>query len=273
MSNKTVPMHGFGGSSALLNFSVVGGTSEPAYPRENMIWVNTSTKITSWIFSDTQPAKPEEGVVWIKTGLSSPASFNALKQNGIRINPLLCKQYISGTWVVKTAQTYMNGKWKSWIAYLYINGDECLDVTGGWVSTACIQGYNDWGAVGSAYAPKITRNSMNMTVESNGDGCGLVHTANMIDLSEVNTIVMHGTILSSWGKISTGIFIRDNLRGGYSADYSAKYTPANEGVEETGPFAIDVSALSGNYYICLGVAEYVDTATSKIVMKSMAQEV
>ena len=271
--SKAVPMHGFGGGGALLNFSIVGGVAEPAYPRENMIWVNTSAKITSWVFSDTEPAKTAEGMAWIKTGLASPARFNALKQNGIQVNPLLCKQYISGAWVVKTAQTYMNGKWKSWIAYLYINGDECSDVTGGWVATACIQGYNDYGTVGTAYAPKITRNSMNMTVESDGNGCGLVHTADMIDLTEVNAIVMNGTILANWGINSTGIFIRDNLNGGYSTDYSAKFTPAKVGVEETGPFAIDVSALSGNYYICFGVSEYNNTPSSKIVMVSMAQEV
>lgn len=38
-----------------LNFKVVGGTTEPADPSENMIWVNTDTEITSWYFNADEP--------------------------------------------------------------------------------------------------------------------------------------------------------------------------------------------------------------------------
>lgn len=47
-------LHGSGGSNPL-NFKVVGGTSAPSNPRENTIWLNTDTEITSWDFSATQP--------------------------------------------------------------------------------------------------------------------------------------------------------------------------------------------------------------------------
>jgi hypothetical protein len=46
--------HGGGGGSDL-NFKVVGGTSAPSSPKENTIWVNTNTEISSWDFSATQP--------------------------------------------------------------------------------------------------------------------------------------------------------------------------------------------------------------------------
>lgn len=51
---------GFGNTNAAaggtsLNFKVVGGTTEPTNHKENMIWVNTSNKITGWYFSATQP--------------------------------------------------------------------------------------------------------------------------------------------------------------------------------------------------------------------------
>lgn len=38
------------GGGASLNYKVVGGTSAPANPRENTLWVNTDTPITSWHF-------------------------------------------------------------------------------------------------------------------------------------------------------------------------------------------------------------------------------
>lgn len=44
-----------GGTS--LNFKVIGGITEPSNPKENTIWVNTGTEITSWDFSATEPNK------------------------------------------------------------------------------------------------------------------------------------------------------------------------------------------------------------------------
>ena len=64
-----------GGGSGGLNFTVVGGTTAPSNTKENMIWVNTSTKITSYIFSATQPTG-SAGMVWIPTGTSSTVEFN-----------------------------------------------------------------------------------------------------------------------------------------------------------------------------------------------------
>lgn len=42
-------------TGAELNFKVVGGTSAPTSPVENMIWVNTNTEITSWHFRVDEP--------------------------------------------------------------------------------------------------------------------------------------------------------------------------------------------------------------------------
>ena len=98
-----------------LNFTVVGGTSQPISPNENTIWVNTSTTISSWVFSATQPSNPSNGMVWISTGTSSAIEFNALKNNGIQVYPISAKQYISSTWVDKNAMSYIGGAWKSWL--------------------------------------------------------------------------------------------------------------------------------------------------------------
>lgn len=47
------------GGGTSLNYSVVGGTTEPTSPKENMIWVNTETEITSHVFSATEPVSVE----------------------------------------------------------------------------------------------------------------------------------------------------------------------------------------------------------------------
>lgn len=108
------------GGGAPLNFKVVGGTTQPANPTENMIWVNTSETITDWVFSATQPTAAS-GRVWITIGTSSTVEFNALKKNGIQVYPISAKQYVSGALVGKNAMSYQGGAWKSWLEVIDFN--------------------------------------------------------------------------------------------------------------------------------------------------------
>lgn len=102
---------GGNGGGASLNFKVVGGTSAPASPKENTIWVNTSAEITSWAFSATEPEAPAAGMVWFTTDKKSTATFNALKKNDITLCPIAASQYVNGAWVEKTAKCYKSGEW------------------------------------------------------------------------------------------------------------------------------------------------------------------
>ena len=114
-----------GGGGGGLNFQVIGGTTAPRNPKENMIWVNTSTKITSYIFSATQPTG-SAGMVWIPTGTSSTVEFDALKKNGIQVYPISAKQYEDGTFVGKDAYIWQNGEFlqfSSDIVYYFKSGE------------------------------------------------------------------------------------------------------------------------------------------------------
>lgn len=93
-----------------LGFEVVGGTTSPTSPKENTIWVNTSTTITSWVFSATQPTG-SSGMVWFQTEEKSTAPFNALKKNNITVCPVSAKQYVRNKWTAKTAKVRQNGAW------------------------------------------------------------------------------------------------------------------------------------------------------------------
>jgi hypothetical protein len=96
-------------SSIKLNFSVVGGTEEPSNPTENMIWVNTDTEITKVVFRSVEPSNPVDGMVYIYTSSNSNVSFDRIIINGIGVDeiyPISVKQYISGTWMDKTAKSY-----------------------------------------------------------------------------------------------------------------------------------------------------------------------
>ena len=145
-----------GGGGGSLNFKVVGGTSAPASPAENTIWVNTAADITGWAFAPAAPETPAEGTVWLKTGLNSPVGFNALKKNGLWVYPTACQQYISGAWVAKTAKTYQSGAWVEWLYWLYDTGSkkvELRDITSALYGTESTITWGDDTVEFSEYGP------------------------------------------------------------------------------------------------------------------------
>ena len=106
-----------GGGGASLNFKVVGGTAEPANPKENTIWVDTDIEITKWLFSATEPEEPSEGMVWFATDTSSSIQFNALKKNDFTVYPCGARQYVDGMWINKIAKIYQGGEWINLLLY------------------------------------------------------------------------------------------------------------------------------------------------------------
>lgn len=123
------------GGGADLNFEVVGGTSQPTNPVENTIWVNTPNEITGWGFGAEadKPVSPDPGMVWFVTAANGIIKFNALKEDSIIVAPHLAHQYVSGTWEnISIVKIYQSGSWVDWAEWLYVNGDQCVELTGGW---------------------------------------------------------------------------------------------------------------------------------------------
>lgn len=115
-----------------LNFKIVGGTTQPASPKENTIWVNTDLEITGWGFG-TEPADYlTTGGVWIKTSTNGNVEFNALKKNGICIYPQSCMQWDGTKYVSKDVKVYKNGQWLALKIWFLQGGEPYRDATGGW---------------------------------------------------------------------------------------------------------------------------------------------
>ena len=127
-----------------LNFTVVGGTTEPENPTENTIWVSTDQAITGWVFSHNLPDSPSEGMVWIVNGISGVHEFDAVTDVSLRVQVESVKQYIGGAWVVKTTEVYQNGVWNETILNLYKYGNEYVSTTGGWEKTNNANKYNTY---------------------------------------------------------------------------------------------------------------------------------
>lgn len=226
-----------GGGGTALNFRVVGGTTAPSNPKENMIWVNTSTAITDWVFSATQPTAAS-GRVWISTGTSSPIEFNALKKNGIQVYPIFAKQYVSGAWVDKEAKSYQNGEWVAWWSkYLYNRGDECERYTGGWKAT--------YEKNVARKDPIINSDHVYFTTTTTPS---YLTTENKVNLAGITTLkatiedMVHTTSSSSF----FSVFIVNNIDPLTSGEDVAVKTFTSDTAE------LDVSQFNKEYYVCVG---------------------
>ena len=220
-------------SGVELNFTVVGGTTQPSSPAANTIWVNTSTSITSWVFSATQPTSPANGMVWFKTGTSCDVTFNALKTNNITVYPLACKQYVSSAWVDKVAKIYKNSAWQElWSGQLFINGNQYTHITGGWQKR---QDRGNWTDV------DLSESTISVHYSAKRDYgiSAYVRTKNLIDVTNYNELSIVLGEFSEQFKLS----LIDN-----NENEVASVTPT-----VTGTVRLSLADITGSYYINLYV--------------------
>ena len=212
-----------------LNFHIY--STEPTNPATNDIWLNTTTGITGYEFSVEEP-EASEGKVWFLTGEPYTASFNAIKNNCIQVNLMAAYQCVAGKWVSIDGYIYQGG-WvqfsAKWDGYYYKNGNQYEAITGGWVA-------EQWGNYGTA------SNDPKLSVTS-AYAASAIGTVKPVDLTDVSKICF----TSPSGKMNCAY-------GGYLRVCTSK-NPSDAVVSvyisEKGSGSLDVSSLSGYYYLCL----------------------
>lgn len=239
-----------GGGGGGLNFRVVGGTTAPSNPRENTIWINTATKITSWTFSTTEPSSAEDGMVWITVGTASSVAFSATKKNPIMVYPLSAKQRVGGAWASVTAMTYQDG-WVEWVRYLVgANG------------IASELGDSKYiGYYGNLYTTVTPLPNGGVKITAAGGSGYIAHTfENAINVTAYSKMkVKTGAVVSSG--VNIGLSKNNNdVSIAYNKDVSKNIT-SNSNIE------LDISAISGDYYLVIGFNNYQDSTRSAEILE------
>ena len=146
-----------------LNFKIVGAATQPASPKENTIWINTSTSIKNWQFAVSQPTKRADGTalqngdLWIKTGIDTNVEFNAVKKNAIKLKLVDSYQWNGSAWIAKTAKIYINSKWTDLSFVMYekgvfaVNYSQSGNLGGITIGTDSIRFYNTGYPVDNNY--------------------------------------------------------------------------------------------------------------------------
>lgn len=187
------------------------------------------------------------GQIWVKTDTSGSISIDAIKgKNEAIVDPVAAYEYFTNNgWVNRDAEVYQYGAWKAleepsapdspeaaWDGYYFNNGNQYEGITGGWGAWSSGATIGDTIAVTNAGAS----------------------TNNKVDLTNVNKL---------W-------FDSPNGNNGYGFGYlcatsekNALGDNINASVQvRAGRGSLDVSSLSGSYYISLyaGSGAYADVS-------------
>ena len=237
-----------------LQFSVVGGTSQPSSPAENTIWINTSTEITSWVFASSLSFSPVEGMVFIVTGSDSNVSFDAIANNALYVYPIAAWQYVSQQWVQKTMKVYQSGQWKENIAILYDAGDTYSALTGGWTTT----GYY-YGDASENTGLTMATNQIQLKTRSGSSSNTntVIGTVNPIVISGKKVLKVTGSITSYNSNVVYMVGLRSS-KGDVASSYVAATRIYSGGTFEA---TVDVSTINGSYYVFLCAATLPSSST------------
>lgn len=245
-------------SGAALNFDIKAYATEAvllaATPKANTIGIITDTPITGWTFRSDVPEDPAEGLVWIATGNGSSVPFSAVKKNVLQVYPLSARQYVSGTWEDVTAKSYQNGAWKDWIVYILYNGQTYYD----YVTQA------KTGSITFADGVFTLAPSTSGTMES-------YVVFGPVDITAINEITATHT-QSGAGSATTSVygcvFVSPDTGAAYSSAAAIAKTDGWTGGDTVKTLSLDVSALSGEYYVYCGMYSTASTATARTTILS-----
>lgn len=154
-----------------LNLKVVGGTTKPTSPRENTIYINTTTAITGYVLSPTQPETGTEGLVWLKIS-DTGVEINVGKKNAVLLHLASCNIYTGSKWDYIEAHVYRGNIWVQFASKL---------VPGEYTAVEYIQGtgtqYIKSGLTGFTYLhgfeiDYICQSSVNASTNNTGNFFG-----------------------------------------------------------------------------------------------------
>lgn len=242
-----------GGSFSKLGIRVF--TSVPASPKNGDIWVHSALpinngEITPWSIGTDRSDSAENGYVFIHVdivpGTFGIAYWATLNEKNPRLGlscywgPVLQKK--NGKYQYMTAQIYIDGVWRqissAWDGTLFYSGDQYTSVTGGWLGAQTTTPYLE-----EVTGCKPWNNDYNE---------GVICTANAIDLTNWKTLHIIG---GGGGKDSESKYpMKAYVRKTYTGEDVATADFGDTALDSNTQRDIDISGLSGSYYILTGAA-------------------
>lgn len=242
-----------GGSGGGLNFVVKQYTETPTgTAKENTIGVVTDTAITSWVMQAEQPTSPAAGMVWIKSATTSTVAFYADKKQQVKLYPKSVKQYVSGAWVNCEAFIYQDGAWAQFSSaqlIIYQSG------------AGLFANFSEGGSGGTRTVEESSGIYLEASVASQKTGSSYcyAYTTDKVDVSGFDnlffTLKSYKNVWGASNKGSTVIAVSSALPSGTTFTTGEAYARYDGNTELFDvESSVDVSSLSGSYYIVVYAA-------------------
>ena len=268
------------GSSNQLYYDVACQAAEPA-KKEGRIWVKSSVAMTSFEFVNPWIGAGNGSVaIFGDIGGANPASSNNVievfntKRSGInhreKLSPKGCNQVQGAVsnWVPVDAYVCHSDTWVqfSWSRVsLYNNGVWNTSLTGEWIA----QGKLISSESNPAKTPYVTKNADNFKVyyNSSDNGSGIYYASKKINLTNFKTLHFEGNMSYYSDSYATvGLNVWTNIGNTVVQNRSAALLG---NAFASGVRALDVSALTGDYYIGFNVYANRGAGTSSVICKNL----
>lgn len=259
----TVFLHGNGGSGGSgggMELTIIVDTVRPAKVTHNAIWVDSDVDATSYALTAAEPENPEAGALWISIGDGGKIKVvSPVGDNWITVYPISAKQFIDGEWVTKVAKSYQNGEWVDWTVFAYNGGNtgwqSCTSAVGGWYpgsvtfsdGAICLKNTETNSATGSATTEKYDLSSFK-TIEFviDSQSTGFNTGAAYVCVTTSNSF--------AWNP-------------GTSATTLPSEAVSSKQFSSSGTVTLDVSSLSGEYYLAILITKVKTVYCTKVSMK------
>lgn len=177
----------------------------------------------------------------------------------------------------------MTNKTDDGVLWLYKEGDECVDVTGGWVipsqATGSVDSASDWSRIDTKkgtgdyiYTKELDYLYLRFTATSGSTILGSIHwmTANGIDFFKYSKLNIEVTMDATSNTSNFNVCIDQILEGKASANNSGYKNQCayylNQMIDKNVKTKIvkDISMINGTFKIALGKATYTSASTGKV---------
>lgn len=258
-------LHGNGGSSGDIKLTVFNGTTAPANPQDNYVWIKTTASLDDLLVcGKTWSPSNRAGRIWLQYEDVASTSYQWLlkKAANVFVSIPLCGCAIANgtTWTKLDAYLYYSGEWHQFSStqYTIFNAGDAADYSGGWKAYA-------YKSQSSGSTPKAPTFSIGSTFNIDLYGqytynMGTVFSEAAIDLTKYSTLEIEIASTQTGGE-----------DGGFSCGVCAakqnNWTPVATATNVgAGTHSIDISSLSGNYYLSLSLGGVGQGHTAKAVI-------
>lgn len=261
-----------GGGRDRLQLRVFSGVGSPnvTAPMENDIWVNTSTAVSGYEFSETDHPSLEKTPGFVYFTSTYSGGYDARNTTGLdffrkndnsNFTKLLdCWQYAGGSWTEKAAYIYHGGTWHQFSdemrGVLFYKGDQHVELTGGYASTG-LRMY-PWNEGWDMLAPIMNIGTNMVVYQDSNPRFGTIFTRNKIDVSKYKALKADVQYDLKGPGFNNGFWLGVSTSNGDQyrdvASFMAQTDTGNK--SHNGVITIDLSNVSGSVYVYIAVVRH-----------------